>query len=126
MTRLALCLLLLATLAGCQPDCWSSDPAQCQAEREQARVQANREKMTRHFPGSDIRTLTTTLNVYRDSANGVICWSAGGSTLSCLPEWMLRSNIQAGNERQLSPHETQPEPTPAAAPAAWNDERYQL
>ena len=34
--------------------------------------------------------------------------------------------VQAGNERQLSPHETQPEPTPAAAPAAWNDERYQL
>ncbi|QZP29720.1 hypothetical protein [Pseudomonas mosselii] len=34
--------------------------------------------------------------------------------------------VQAGNERQFSPHETQPEPTPAAAPAAWNDERYQL
>ncbi|MFJ9993365.1 hypothetical protein ACIQSO_21845 [Pseudomonas putida] len=34
--------------------------------------------------------------------------------------------LQAGNERQLSPHETQPEPTPAAAPAAWIDERYQL
>lgn len=34
--------------------------------------------------------------------------------------------LQAGNERQLSPHENQPEPTPAAAPAAWNDERYQL
>ncbi|EKT4494999.1 hypothetical protein QEM27_002729 [Pseudomonas putida] len=34
--------------------------------------------------------------------------------------------IQAGNERQLSPHETQPEPTPALAPGRWIDERYQL
>lgn len=37
------------------------------------------------------------------------------------------SAIQAGNERQLSPHEQQDNgPTPAAAPVAWNDERYQL
>lgn len=28
--------------------------------------------------------------------------------------------------RQLSPHETQPEPTPALAPWRWIDERYQL
>ncbi|MEE3636486.1 hypothetical protein UIA24_19870 [Pseudomonas sp. AL 58] len=34
--------------------------------------------------------------------------------------------IQASNERQLSPHETQPEPTPALAPGRWIDERYQL
>lgn len=32
----------------------------------------------------------------------------------------------AGNERQLSPHETQPEPTPALAPGRWIDERYEL
>lgn len=42
----------------------------------------------------------------------------GRETKSC--------QLQAGNERQLSPHETQPEPTPAAAPAAWIDERYEL
>ena len=36
------------------------------------------------------------------------------------------SQLQAGNERQLSPHETQPEPTPALAPGRWIDERYQL
>ncbi|MBH3342506.1 hypothetical protein I5O09_01990 [Pseudomonas parafulva] len=29
-------------------------------------------------------------------------------------------------ERQLSPHETQPEPTPALAPGRWIDERYEL
>ncbi|PBJ94661.1 hypothetical protein CMV24_14435 [Pseudomonas plecoglossicida] len=33
---------------------------------------------------------------------------------------------QVSNERQLSPHETQPEPTPATAPGRWIDERYQL
>ncbi|WP_346268045.1 hypothetical protein [Pseudomonas juntendi] len=33
---------------------------------------------------------------------------------------------QTGNQRQLSPHETQPEPTPALAPGRWIDERYQL
>ena len=36
------------------------------------------------------------------------------------------SQLQAGNERQLSPHETQPEPTPALAPGRWIDERYEL
>jgi len=30
------------------------------------------------------------------------------------------------HERQLSPHETQPEPTPALAHGRWIDERYQL
>ncbi|WP_236237827.1 hypothetical protein [Pseudomonas faucium] len=30
------------------------------------------------------------------------------------------------HERQLSPHETQPEPTPALAPGRWIDERYRL
>lgn len=126
MTRLALCLLLLATLAGCQPDCWSSNPDQCEADREQARVQTNREKMASHFHGSDLNPLTTRMNVYRDSANGVTCWSLGGNTLSCLPDWMLRGPGQAGNQRQLSPHERQPEPTPALAPGRWIDERYQL
>ncbi len=33
--------------------------------------------------------------------------------------------LQAGNERQLSPHE-QDTPTPTQAPARWNEERYQL
>lgn len=29
------------------------------------------------------------------------------------------------HERQLSAHETQPEPTPALAPGRWVDERYE-
>ncbi|AZL68825.1 hypothetical protein [Pseudomonas oryziphila] len=34
--------------------------------------------------------------------------------------------LQASNERQLSPHEQQNGPTPAGAPAPWNEERYSL
>jgi hypothetical protein len=83
MTRLALCLLLLATGA-------SAD------ERY--------------------------IDVQHDARRGVTCYILNESSISCIPDRQL----QAGNERQLSPHETQPEPTPAAAPVAWNDERYQL
>ena len=88
MTRLALCLLLLATGA-------SAD----------------------QLPGG--------VTVFHDDDWGATCWLyeqgvRGG--ISCIPD----SQLQAGNERQLSPHETQPEPTPALAPGRWIDERYQL
>ncbi|UPF01798.1 hypothetical protein MXB02_14445 [Pseudomonas mosselii] len=83
MTRLALCLLLLATGASANEN---------------------------------------VIDVQHDSQRGVTCYLLNGVGISCIPD----SQLQAGNERQLSPHETQPEPTPAAAPAAWNDERYQL
>jgi hypothetical protein len=88
MTRLALCLLLLATGA-------SAD----------------------QLPGG--------VNVFHDDARGATCWLyeqgvRGG--ISCIPD----SQLQAGNQRQLSPHETQPEPTPALAPGRWIDERYEL
>ncbi|MFT0866009.1 hypothetical protein [Pseudomonas sp. CAM1A] len=62
------------------------------------------------------------IDVQHDSQRGVTCYLLNGVGISCIPD----SQLQAGKERQLSPHETQPEPTPAAAPAAWNDERYQL
>ena len=83
MSRLALCLLLLATGASATEN---------------------------------------VIDVQHDSQRGVTCYLLNGVGISCIPD----SQLQAGNERQLSPHETQPEPTPAAAPAAWNDERYQL
>ncbi|MDH1143255.1 hypothetical protein N5C60_01350 [Pseudomonas mosselii] len=73
MTRLALCLLLLATLAGCKFE---------------------------------------------------VCIDASGK--NCSQARTSTCQFSADTRRQLSPHETQPEPTPAAAPAAWNDERYQL
>ncbi|NBA79055.1 hypothetical protein GVN15_00295 [Pseudomonas putida] len=89
MTRLALCLLLLATGA-------SADPRE-----------------TRGMP--------YVFQVFHDDQRAVTCWSYSGG-LSCIPD----SQLQAGNQRQPSPHETQPEPTPALAPGRWIDERYQL
>ncbi|MFZ4825703.1 hypothetical protein CQW32_14950 [Pseudomonas putida] len=89
MTRLALCLLLLATGA-------SAD-------------------------SRETRGMPYVFQVFHDDQRAVTCWSYSGG-LSCIPD----SQLQAGNERQLSPHETQPEPTPALAPGRWIDERYQL
>jgi hypothetical protein len=83
MTRLALCLLLLATGASAT------------------------EKV---------------IDVQHDSKRGVTCYILNDAAISCIPD----SQLQAGNQRQLSPHETQPEPTPALAPGRWIDERYQL
>lgn len=88
MTRLALCLLLLATGA-------SADPRE-----------------TRPLPYS--------ADVYHDAQRAVTCWKFPNG-LSCIPD----SQLQAGNERQLSPHE-QDTPTPAKAPVRWNEERYEL
>lgn len=89
MTRLALCLLLLATGA-------SADPRE-----------------TRGMP--------YVFQVFHDDQRAVTCWSYSGG-LSCIPD----SQLQAGSQCQFSPHETQPEPTPALAPGRWIDERYQL
>lgn len=88
MTRLALCLLLLATGASAAPQ-----------------------------PQENV------IDVQHDSQRGVTCYLLNGVGISCIPD----SQLQAGNERQLSPHEQDDNrPTPAAAPAAWNQERYQL
>ena len=83
MTRLALCLLLLATGASATEN---------------------------------------VIDVQHDSQRGVTCYLLNGVGISCIPDRQL----QAGDESQLSPHETQPEPTPAMAPGRWIDERYQL
>ncbi|WP_033725701.1 hypothetical protein [Pseudomonas putida] len=62
------------------------------------------------------------IDVQHDSQRGVTCYLLNGVGISCIPD----SQLQAENQRQLSPHETQPEPTPALAPGRWIDERYQL
>ncbi|BDM23671.1 hypothetical protein KMS_R34280 [Pseudomonas sp. LRP2-20] len=83
MTRLALCLLLLANGASATEN---------------------------------------VIDVQHDIQRGVTCYLLNGVGISCIPD----SQLQAGNQRQLSPHETQPEPTPALAPGRWIDERYEL
>ncbi|MDH0730933.1 hypothetical protein N5F23_00590 [Pseudomonas sichuanensis] len=62
------------------------------------------------------------IDVQHDSQRGVTCYLLNGVGISCIPD----SQLQAGNERQLSPHEQQNGPTPAGAPAPWNEERYTL
>ncbi|MCU9528792.1 hypothetical protein [Pseudomonas mosselii] len=102
MKLLALCLLLLATGANAA----TPDAEIRRLEREDMSFGAG-------------------VTVIHDDRRNVTCWALFhyyGAGISCIPD----NQLQAGNERQLSPHETQPEPTPAAAPAAWNDERYQL
>ena len=63
------------------------------------------------------------IDVQHDSQRGVTCYLLNGVGISCIPD----SQLQAGNERQLSPHEQQDNgPTPATAPGRWNEERYSL
>lgn len=83
MTRLALCLLLLAAGASATEN---------------------------------------VIDVEHDSQRGVTCYILNGVGISCIPD----SQLQAGNERQLSPHEQDTTPTPAQAPTRWNEERYSL
>lgn len=83
MTRLALCLLLLATGASATEN---------------------------------------VIDVQHDSQRGVTCYLLNGVGISCIPD----SQLQAGNQRQLSPHEQESEPTPATAPGRWDEERYSL
>lgn len=62
------------------------------------------------------------IDIEHDSQRGVTCYILNHVGISCIPD----SQLTAGNERQLSPHETQPEPTPAIALGRWIDERFQL
>lgn len=83
MTRLTLCLLLLAT---------------------------------------GVSASENVIDIEHDSQRGVTCYILNQVAISCIPD----SQLQAGNERQLSPHEPQPEPIPAQAPGRRVDERYHL
>ena len=109
MTRLALCLLLLATLAGCieQPGhlevkedktravtCWQSDSGMACLPNWMLRKPEPERCMTHDLKSEACRKL-------------------------------FREN--AGSQRQLSPHEQEDNiPTPALAPGRWIDERYEL
>lgn len=63
------------------------------------------------------------IDVQHDSKRGVTCYLLNGVGISCIPD----SQLRAGNERQLSPHEQEDNgPTPALAPGRWDEERYSL
>ncbi|MDH0650167.1 hypothetical protein N5D48_21580 [Pseudomonas sp. GD03858] len=62
------------------------------------------------------------IDVQHDARRGVTCYILNESSISCIPDIQL----QAGNERQLSPHERDIGPTPAAGSPQWNDERFSL
>ena len=68
MTRLALCLLLLATLAGCEP---------------MTPEQVAQQKLERPFHD---------VSVHHDDVRAVTCWIPRDSRagLSCLPDWTLK------------------------------------
>ena len=51
--------------------------------------------------------------------------ATGASATENVIDVQRDSQLQAGNERQLSPHEHDT-PTPTQAPALWNEERYSL
>ena len=63
------------------------------------------------------------IDVQHDNRRGVTCWILNGVGISCIPD----SQLRAGNERQLSPHEQEDNgPTPAGAQPRWHEERDSL
>ena len=117
MTRLALCLLLLATLAGCR-----------EPDKPAATVVAGTYKVDKLFTvdGCTVyRFLDGGRDRYFTNCSGSASWSQDCGK-GCNPAQEISGGShQAGNERQLSPHE-QDTPTPAKAPVRWNEERYEL
>lgn len=114
MTRLALCLLLLATGAS------AATP-----DAEIRRIE--REDMS----------FGDGVTVIHDDRREVTCWVASswyGKGISCIPDSQLNSptTIESQKSRASAPtsmwkNEQLPTtPTPALAPGRWIDERYQL
>ncbi|WP_145182356.1 DUF4884 domain-containing protein [Pseudomonas sp. URMO17WK12:I11] len=118
MSRLALSLLLLATLAGCLEP---TPPATSSVARG-----FKVEKLFTVDGCTVYRFLDGGWNRYFTNCSGSASWSQDCGKGCPSAQEISGGNHQAGNERQLSPHETQPEPTPAMAPGRWIDERYQL
>lgn len=83
--KLALLVLIASLSAGCQAEdsAAGGDQMMDQYRKQQAQYEA--------MQGSKVHASQQPLTVYRDKVNGVTCWSRydAGSTLSCLPDWML-------------------------------------
>lgn len=81
MIRAAALAAALLALAGCEP---RKEPALGSPEHASRIVNEN-----------------TTLFVTHDRVNGVTCWSKGGKTLSCLPDWMLDNQAAMMFDREV-------------------------
>jgi len=117
MTRLTLCLLLLATLAGCQGEAESTTRAGADFKVDRL-FQVDGCTVYRFHDGGRPRYFTNCAGSTQwEESCGKNCSQQSGVT---------GSNYQAGTERQLSPHEQQPEPMPALAPGQRIGERCYL
>lgn len=78
--------------------------------------------------GASAENLSPSVQILEDKPRGVVCYvmsTLGNQAISCVKVWLPRV---AGTDAVIpaSPHEQQPEPTPALAPGRWIDERYEL
>jgi hypothetical protein len=73
-------VIALAALAGCGPQ-----PGEVPTGQNNALVVNSRD----------------VLYVTRDRVNGVTCWSKNGTTLTCLPDWMLDNQSAVMFDREV-------------------------
>lgn len=119
MTRVALCLLLLTALAGCR-----------EPDKPALSVVAGTYQVDKLFTVDSCtvyRFLDGGWTRYFTNCSGSVSWSQDCGK-GCNPAQEISGGKhQAGNERQLSPHEQQDNgPTPAGAQALLIEERYSL
>lgn len=118
MTRLALCLLLLTALAGCQGEAESTTRAGSDFNVDRL-FKVDGCTVYRFQDGGRARYFT--------NCGGSTQWEENCGKHCSQQSGVTGSNHQASSQRQLSPHEQQDNgPTPALAPGCWIDERYQL
>jgi len=118
MTRLALCLLLMATLAGCR----EATPPATSSVISGFKV----EKLFSTEGCSVYRFIDGGYRRYFTNCSGSASWSQDCGKGCPSAQEISGGSHQVGNERQLSPHEKDSGPTPALAPGRWIDERYEL
>jgi len=82
-------LTLLVLIASLSVGCEAEDSQEARAQRQREQYEA--------MQGSKVLASAQPLSVFRDKENGVTCWSRydRDNTLSCLPDWMLKSQEKA-------------------------------
>lgn len=98
MIRLKLALLVL--IASLSAGCKAEESPQVRENNQHDRMMAEYQEQKAQYEamrGSKVLNSQQSLMVFRDKANGVTCWSRFdyGHTLSCLPDWMFKSQEKA-------------------------------